>query len=90
LVAKEAFFMATGTVRWFSNPKGYGFITSDEGGKDLFIDQSNIVGGGHKSLTEGAKVVFDQHEGAKGIEALRLSRLGLLSERFPPAWSRSR
>ena len=67
--------MATGTVKWFSDPKGYGFITPDEGGKDLFIHHSNIVGGGYKSLDEGAKVVFEQREGSKGIEAYDVSRV---------------
>ena len=61
--------MATGTVKWFSGPKGFGFITPDEGGKDLFIHHSNIVGSGYKSLDEGAKVVFEQREGSKGVEA---------------------
>jgi CspA family cold shock protein len=65
--------MATGTVKWFSDSKGYGFITPDEGGDDLFIHHSNIVGGGYKSLAEGAKVVFEQREGAKGIEAYDVS-----------------
>jgi CspA family cold shock protein len=50
--------MATGIVKWFSDSKGYGFITPDGGEKDLFIHHSNIVGDGYKSLTEGAKVVF--------------------------------
>ena len=61
--------MATGTVKWFSDAKGYGFITPDEGDKDLFIHHSNIVGDGFKSLAEGAKVVFEQREGNKGVEA---------------------
>jgi cold shock protein len=65
--------MATGTVKWFSDSKGYGFITPDEGGKDLFIHHSNIVGGGYKSLSEGAKVVFEQREGTKGVEAYDVS-----------------
>ncbi|HET7766657.1 MAG TPA: cold shock domain-containing protein [Burkholderiales bacterium] len=65
--------MATGTVKWFSDPKGYGFITPDEGGKDLFIHHSNIVGGGYTSLDEGAKVVFEQREGSKGVEAYEVS-----------------
>ncbi len=65
--------MATGTVMWFSDSKGYGFITPDEGGKDLFIHHSNIIGNGYKSLTEGAKVVFEQREGNKGIEAYDVS-----------------
>jgi CspA family cold shock protein len=65
--------MATGTVKWFSDSKGYGFITPDEGGKDLFIHHSNIVGDGYKSLAEGAKVVFEQREGSKGAEAYDVS-----------------
>jgi cold shock protein len=66
--------MATGTVKWFSDAKGYGFITPDGGGKDVFVHHSNIVGGGYKSLAEGAKVVFEQREGAKGVEAVDVSR----------------
>ena len=65
--------MATGTVKWFSDQKGFGFITPDEGDKDLFIHHSNIAGGGHKSLVEGAKVVFEQRDGAKGVEAYDVS-----------------
>jgi cold shock protein len=65
--------MATGIVKWFSDAKGYGFITPDGGEKDLFIHHSNIVGDGYKSLTEGAKVVFEQREGNKGIEAYDVS-----------------
>jgi cold shock protein len=66
--------MATGTVKWFNDSKGYGFITPDEGGgKDLFIHHSNIVGDGYKSLAEGANVVFEQREGTKGVEAYDVS-----------------
>ena len=67
------FSMATGTVKWFNDSKGYGFITPDEGGKDLFIHHSNIAGDGFKSLSEGAKVVFEQRQGAKGAEAFDVS-----------------
>ena len=61
--------MATGVVKWFNNSKGYGFITPDEGSKDLFVHFSNISGDGFKSLTEGARVEFDEREGQKGPEA---------------------
>ncbi len=65
--------MATGTVKWFSDAKGYGFITPDAGGEDLFIHHSNIGGAGYTSLVEGAKVVFEQREGTKGVEAYDVS-----------------
>jgi cold shock protein len=68
--------MATGTVKWFNDAKGYGFITPDEGEKDLFVHHSQIVGSGFKSLTEGAKVEFERREGAKGPEA---SNVALIS-----------
>ena len=61
--------MATGTVKWFNDAKGYGFITPDEGGKDVFVHHSSIAGEGYKSLAEGAKVDFESAEGAKGPEA---------------------
>ena len=61
--------MATGTVKWFSDEKGYGFITPDEGSKDLFVHFSNIAGDGFKSLAEGARVEFEAREGSKGPEA---------------------
>ena len=61
--------MATGTVKWFSDAKGYGFITPEEGGKDLFVHHSQINGNGFKTLAEGAKVEFEAREGSKGPEA---------------------
>ena len=61
--------MATGTVKWFNNDKGFGFITPDEPGKDLFVHHSAIQGGGFKSLAEGAKVEYEATDGAKGPEA---------------------
>jgi cold shock protein len=62
-------FMPTGTVKWFNADKGYGFIVPDEGGKDLFVHHSAIVGEGYKSLDEQAKVQFEAVQGAKGPEA---------------------
>ena len=61
--------MASGTVKWFNDSKGYGFITPDEGTKDLFVHHSNIIGDGYKSLAEGARVEFEPREGTKGPEA---------------------
>ncbi|RDI74906.1 Cold shock protein [Gaiella occulta] len=65
--------MATGTVKWFNDAKGYGFIAPDEGGKDLFVHHSNIAGEGFKSLPENAKVEFEAREGAKGPEATNVT-----------------
>jgi len=61
--------MANGIVKWFNDAKGYGFITPDEGSKDLFVHHSSIAGDGFKSLAEGAKVSFEEEQGAKGPEA---------------------
>ena len=61
--------MATGTVKWFSDDKGYGFITPDDAGKDLFVHHSAITGNGFKSLAEGAKVSYQNEQGPKGPAA---------------------
>jgi CspA family cold shock protein len=68
--------MATGTVKWFNNAKGYGFITPDGETKDVFVHHSQIAGEGYKSLNEGQKVEFEVREGQKGPEATNVSPIG--------------
>ncbi|MCD8534818.1 MAG: cold-shock protein [Verrucomicrobia bacterium] len=58
--------MSSGTVKWFDSEKGYGFITPDDGGKDLFVHHSEIQGGGYASLSEGQSVTFEKGQGQKG------------------------
>jgi cold shock protein len=72
-IGEEVFFMATGTVKWFSDEKGYGFITPDEGGDDLFVHHSGISGSGFKTLAEGAKVEYTPEQGAKGMQATNVA-----------------
>ena len=67
--------MAQGTVKWFSEDKGYGFVTPDDGGKDLFVHFSGIAGTGFKSLEEGAKVSYEATQGQKGMQAANVSEL---------------
>jgi CspA family cold shock protein len=67
--------MAQGTVKWFSEDKGYGFILPDDGGKDLFVHFSGIEGAGFKSLEEGAKVSYEATQGQKGMQADKVSKL---------------
>lgn len=61
--------MATGTVKWFNGEKGYGFITPEDGSKDLFVHFSAIQAEGYKSLDEGQKVEYDATQGQKGPQA---------------------
>jgi len=68
--------MATGTVKWFSDEKGYGFVTPDDGSKDVFVHFSSIQGEGFRSLAEGAKVEYEVTEGAKGPQASDVKLIG--------------
>ena len=69
---KAGDWMATGTVKWFNTEKGYGFITPEDGSKDLFVHFSGIEGEGYKSLNEGAKVEYEQSQGQKGPQATKV------------------
>jgi len=65
--------MSTGTVKWFNESKGFGFITPDEGGADVFVHFSAIVGDGFRTLGEGQKVSFQIEKGPKGPQAAQVS-----------------
>jgi CspA family cold shock protein len=64
--------MPTGTVKWFSDDKGFGFITPDEPGKDLFVHHSQITAEGYRSLPEGARVSYESEAGEKGPKAVNV------------------
>jgi cold shock protein len=67
--------MAQGTVKWFNDDKGYGFISPDGGGNDLFVHHSGIAGDGFKSLEEGNKVSYEATQGQKGMQANNVSKV---------------
>ena len=64
--------MATGVVKWFSDEKGFGFITPDEGSKDLFVHHTSIQADGYRSLAEGARVEYESEQGDKGPKAINV------------------
>jgi cold shock protein len=65
--------MAQGTVKWFSDEKGYGFISPNDGGEDLFVHFTGIEGSGFKTLEEGALVTFETSQGKKGLQAVNVT-----------------
>jgi cold shock protein len=65
--------MQTGTVKWFNESKGFGFIAPEDGGKDVFVHFSGISGDGFKTLAEGQRVQFETKEGPKGLQAVDVS-----------------
>jgi cold shock protein len=67
--------MPTGTVKWFNDEKGFGFIASDGGGRDLFVHHTNINSDGYRSLAEGSRVSYEEEEGPKGPKAVNVSKL---------------
>ena len=67
--------MATGTVKWFDDAKGYGFITPDEGDRDLFVHHTGIDGQGFKSLQENSKASYEEEAGDKGPKAVNVQKI---------------
>ncbi len=61
--------MPAGTVKWFNSTKGFGFVTPDEGGDDLFVHQTQIISDGYRELAEGQRVEFEVTQGQKGLQA---------------------
>ena len=70
---EDLYIMRTGTIKWFSESKGYGFITPEDGSKDVFVHHSAITGTGFKSLAEGQRVTFEVQQGPKGLQAVEVT-----------------
>jgi len=66
--------MPQGTVKWFSEERGYGFISPDDGGEELFVHHTGIAGEGYKSLEEGEKVTYEPAQGRKGMQAENVTK----------------
>jgi CspA family cold shock protein len=67
--------MATGTVKWFSDDKGFGFITPDEGSRDLFVHHTGINSDGFRTLAEGTRVTYEEEAGDKGPKAVNVTKI---------------
>ncbi len=67
--------MARGTVKWFNEDKGYGFITPDDGGEDVFVHYTAIEGSGYRSLEEGERVSYEATQRRKGLQAQNVSKV---------------
>lgn len=69
--------MLTGTVKWFNDQKGYGFLRPDDGGKDVFVHHSAITMKGFRTLTEGERVTYEIENGSKGLQAIKVVRVDI-------------
>ncbi|HEX6910769.1 MAG TPA: cold-shock protein, partial [Longimicrobium sp.] len=67
---------STGTVKWFNDAKGFGFITPENGDKDCFVHYTSIAGSGFRTLVEGERVEYDMEDGAKGPAARNVAKIG--------------
>ncbi len=72
--------MATGKVKWFNDQKGFGFITSEQGGKDIFVHHSVIEGQGFRTLQDGESVDYEAEDGPKGMKATRVRRMMMAAQ----------
>jgi len=75
-IIQRLFLMATGTVKWFNETKGFGFITPEGGGEDIFVHFSAIQSQGFRTLAEGQAVTYDVERGPKGLQASRVMPVG--------------